>query len=315
MSADATTLARIARLPLPMRRAAVVGAVRAGLVLGRLQTFGAAPLLMSCLRLPQREALRLDRDMVVHDWLASMEWLALLSRSAPQLRRDIARVRVDDEDMLIRLAERGKPILFAPLHMGCYAFGFARIMERYFKGRRMLILRARDDREIETRVMQRVSETGCDMRFLKVADKRDYAKAIRFARAGAVIVSFVDLPASYGGPTDVELLGHPATIGMGVDSLARTCGATVVPVSVSSGIGGDTVHVGRPFEVVESGLHEQQRVARIVRRHIETSVAAHPAEWHMWTRFHEFLRVEPLARTEPARGAEADLPLVTEAAE
>jgi KDO2-lipid IV(A) lauroyltransferase len=223
-----------------------------------------------------------------------------LNRGVAQLRHDVARVAFDDEDLLVRLAEWKKPVLFAPLHMGCYALAFTQIMDRFFRGRRMLILRARDDREIETKVMQRVAETGCDMRFLKVADKADYVEAVRFARAGAVIVAFVDLPASYGGPIDVELLGQKATIAMGIDALARVAGATIVPICVSSTIHGDTVHVGRPFETAESGPAERRRVAQTLKRHIETSVAAHPLDWHMWTRFHEYLRDEPLGQTEAA---------------
>ena len=61
------------------------------------------------------------------------------------------------------------------------------------------------------------------------------------ARGGAVIVTFVDLPAQYGGPTNVDLFGQPATLGIGIDSLARVVGATVAPLCVSSSTRGTSL--------------------------------------------------------------------------
>ncbi|WFT77435.1 hypothetical protein QA634_19055 [Methylobacterium sp. CB376] len=148
--------------------------------------------------------------------------------------------------------------------------------------------------------MRRISEIGTDMRFLNVRDKQDYIDAVRFARAGAVIVSFVDLPASYGGPVDTTLFGRPARLAMGLDALARLTEATVVPLAVRSRLDGDVVAPGRPFEVAESGPEAKARVTDLVRRHIEASVLAAPEQWFMWQRLGEFLAAPEAAQERAA---------------
>jgi KDO2-lipid IV(A) lauroyltransferase len=172
--------------------------------------------------------------------------------------------------------------------MGCFALPFAKIMRDHFSDRPMLILRAREDRPEETEAMRRISEIGVDMRFLNVADKQAYVDGVRFARAGAVIVTFVDLPASYGGAVSETLFGRPAQLAMGLNSLARVIGADVVPIAVNSSVRGDVVKLGRPFECFATGPAEKMRVAGLIRRHIEQSVLAAPEQWHMWARLDEF---------------------------
>ncbi len=48
--------------------------------------------------------------------------------------------------------------------------------------------------------MERITEFGMPVRFLTVTDRAGYLPAIRYARRGAVIVVFADLPPRYGKP-------------------------------------------------------------------------------------------------------------------
>ena len=289
-------LRRLAGLPLGTRRRvlrgvrSVQGLVRpgAGPVL--------APVLKRALRLGDREAARLDRAIAFHDALTALEWGALLVRTKAQLVADARRVEIADDGVLARVAASGKPVILAPLHMGNYVFGMAVAMNAHFAGRPMLILRAREDSEADTRVMERIAEIGTEMRFLQVSDKASYIDAVRFVRGGAVVIYFVDLPPSYGGPVDVTLFGHPLRLALGIDALARVAGATVVPLAVTSSLTGDRVAVGRPFEVVDPGQAERMRVARLVARHVETAILRDPGQWHFWPRLGEFAPLAEDAR-------------------
>lgn len=287
MDPSSAAIRLLAGLPLPTRRRAlrafwhVRSRVRpAGLQLG--------PALRDVLRVGEREASRLDRDIAFQDTLTQLEWAALLVRSTRQLIADSRYVEILDGGALAQIAASGKPVVLAPLHMGNYVFGLAVAMKTFFPGRPMLILRAREDDAADTRVMERVREIGTEMRFLQVADKADYVEAVRFVRQGAVVIYFVDLPPTYGGPVDVTLFGRPMRLALGIDSLARTAGATVVPLSVASSLHGDRVSVGQPFEVVDTGRSERARVAGLIARHVERAIVRDPGQWHFWPRLEEF---------------------------
>jgi len=289
MLATFVTSPRFARLPVRIRRTAIRAFWRVQCLLGRSPNFGLKPLFRSVLRMPSREADRLQREIGYQDLIATIGWSSLQHMDRASFERDVAAIDIPDGDVLAQLARDRKPIMLTPLHMGSFALPFARIMRDYFADRPMLILRARQDRVEETAVMRRITELGIDMRFLNIADKQTYLDAVRFARNGAVIVCFCDLPASYGSPEPVELFGQQCEIAMGIASLARVTGATIVPVAVHSSIAGDSVRIGQPFECYRTGADERARVANLIARHIEASVLAEPAQWHMWPRFYEYV--------------------------
>ncbi len=294
MMAGYEMLSDISRLPLKVRRRALRVLWRASRFTGRLPVYGVEEILRYVLHLSNSEAARIDKEIIYQDMIARAEWGAVLKRSWQGLESDSASIHFPERDVLEQASRSGKPVIFTPIHMGCYVLPFARIMLDHFESRRMLILRAREDRPDETLAMQRISEIGIDMHFLNVNEKQKYLEAVRFAKDGAVIVSFADLPASYGGPERVTLFGKPIQLAMGVTSLARLTGATVIPMAVHSTVDGDVVDIGRPFESYQKGPAEKARIASIMRRHIEDSVRETPEQWHMWPRFNEFLDTEML---------------------
>lgn len=286
---------RLASLPLATRRRLLRGVWLARTTFRAEAGLALNDTLRHALRLSSREARRLDREIAFHDTLTELEWLALLVRSTDQLVADSFRVETEGAATLTRAAASGAPVILAPLHMGNYVFGLAATMRTFFPGRRMLILRARDDHEADTRVMERIREIGIEMRFLQVSDKASYAEAVRFVRQGAVVIYFVDLPPSYGGAVDVDLFGRPMQIALGIDSLARVANATVVPISVTSSLAGDRVNVGRAFEVADVGRAERLRIAGLIARHVGSAILRAPGQWHFWPRLSEFAPLPDLA--------------------
>jgi KDO2-lipid IV(A) lauroyltransferase len=302
MMAGHEMLADISRLPLRTRRRALRLVWNTVRISGKLQVFGVENVLKYVLHVSSAEARRIEHEIVYQDMIAIAEWGAVLKRSRLGLERDLDTISFPDREVFEQASRGGNPVIFTPVHMGCFALPFARIMVDHFADRRMLILRAREDRPDETRAMQRISEFGVEMRFLNVNEKHKYLDAIRFAKEGAVIVSFADLPASYGGPARVNLFGKPIQLAMGIGALARLTEATVIPMAVHSTASGDVVRVSRPFETWQKGAQEKARVASIMQRHIEDAIRDTPEQWHMWPRFNEFLDLEMLEETPDERG-------------
>jgi len=288
-----TLLSDVAQLPGKARRRTLRLFWKVLRLTGNLPDIGVTENLKYMLHLSNAEAQRVEEEIVFQDLIVGAEWLATLRRNHEELWQDSALISIPGREVLDDVGRSGKPLIFAPIHMGCFAMPFAKIMFDHFRSRRMLILRAREDRPEETLAMRRVSEMGVDMRFLNIHHKQSYFDAVQFAKDGAIIVMFVDLPASYGGAVRVNFFGKPIRLAMGIGSLARLTGATVIPLSVHSTVQGDVVNVGRAFETYEKGPEEKERVATIVRRHIEDSVRDSPEQWHMWSRLHEFLEPGP----------------------
>ncbi|WP_043351826.1 hypothetical protein [Methylobacterium sp. B1] len=293
--------ALIAGLPLPLRRLALRTVFRVYAAVGRSPRSGLADRFERVLRLPRREARRLDREAAFHDALAELEWLALLTRSRAAIQRDLAHVVTQSPEVLRRIAASGEPVILAPLHMGPYVIGLLSILVTFFPGRSVLILRRRDDRPLETRVMERITEFGMPVRFLTVTDRAGYLPAIRYARRGAVIVVFADLPPRYGKPAPMPIFGLPTAFAFGIDSLAHLTGATVVPLAIGAEAGGAVVVPRYPFAVQANDALERGRVADLMRRHIETTIRERPAQWHFWPSLQEYLAAEdPLMPIERA---------------
>jgi len=284
-----TLLSDVSQLPLKARRRTLRLFWKALQITGNLPASGVADMLKYVLHLSTAEATRIEEETLYQDLIVSAEWIAIMKRDRKGLEKDVRAISIPEQDLLKEVSRSGKPLIFAPLHMGCFALPFAKIMFDHFSDRRMLILRAREDRPAETMAMQRISEMGVDMRFLNIHHKQNYFDAVQFAKEGAVIVMFIDLPGSYGGAVRVDFFDKPIRLAMGIGSLARLTGAAVIPLYVHSSVSGDVVNIGRVFETYEKGPDEKARVASIVRRHIEDSIRFSPEQWHMWPRFHEYL--------------------------
>lgn len=299
------TYACLAGLPLALRRRLLRLILTARGLAGRRDETGFAATFVSVLRLPRREALRLSAAAYRHDAATELEWCALHRRPIAAIWRDMDRVTVTAPEIMERLAAGGRPVILAPLHMGAYVLGLATLMLRYFPGRPMLVLRQRDDMAMETEVIERLRETGADVRFLNVSARADFLAAVRYAQKGAVIVVFCDLAPSYGAPAEMPMFGLPFRFAFGTDTLARLTGATVVPIATTMEEDGDTVTIGRPFEVRGDAAEERRQVAEIMRRHLQAAIAARPEQWHLWPSLADYLPSTVTVHENSPAGGEA----------
>lgn len=284
----------LAALPLPLRRRLLRTIWQGGaLVRPGMARFGIEGLIGRSLRTGRGDARRIDREMHFHDKLQDLEWVAAAFRSKDEMISEAGSIAVEDVGLFARLAATGEPVILAPIHMGNFPLGLAHLLHRFFDGRRLLVLRAREDLPVWDVAMRRLGEVASELRIVNIADKASFVEAMRFARnKGAVTICFSDLPATYGTPAEVELFGEPASIAFGLDALARMVKGVVVPVAVQSAVDGDLVVAGQPFEVETNSQGERARLAGLMARQLERFVYAAPAQWHMWTRLHEFRIVD-----------------------
>lgn len=286
--APVTLFKSLARLPLRWRRPALRLAWRMSLSRRKDVGFGLEPFLEKGLRIGAADARRLAVEHDFHDQLQILEWLASGCRSDAELEQDARFITVNEPGLAERIADSGQSVILAPLHMGIYPVGITYVVWRFFRGRRVLVLRARDDLEENNTAMERLRAVASELMLLNTRNEGDFLEAMRFARKGAVVVSLIDLPHSYGSPADTMLFGQPATIALGLDAMARMLKSIVLPMAVVSRLAGDEVVFGEPFEVWQNAPEERAALARRVGRQIESFVRMAPEQWHMWTRILEF---------------------------
>ncbi|MCJ8510369.1 hypothetical protein MUU53_21025 [Rhizobium lemnae] len=290
-------LLALASYPLPVRRRLLRIGWRLSLPRRPDAGFGLEPRLERYLRVGSAEARRLSLEHDFHDLLQILEWLASVRRTKQQLVKDADFIRLPDDRMIKQLADGGGNVILASMHMGVFPIAISFVLWKFFRGRRLLILRAREDRLQNNIAMNRLGEIASEIFILNTKNESEFMDAMRFARKGAVVVSMIDLPASYGNPSEVSLFHYPARIAMGLDAMARMLNAVVVPMTTLSSVSGDRILFGQPFEVWQNSEVDRSMLAAALSRQMEQFINLDPPQWHMWTRLDEFF-VKESPRTE-----------------
>ncbi|MCO5732448.1 hypothetical protein [Rhizobium sp. SSA_523] len=301
----AGVLQRLAHYPLRVRRPLLRLLWRATLSRRDGVGFGLEPLLSRHLKLgaAQAHAMAVEHDF--HDSLQILEWLAGLARSRAQLIADARTISVSDEALVERMAASQGNVILASMHMGIFPISISYLLWRFFNGRRLLVLRAREDHQRNVAAMARLQEVASEVYILNTRNEGDFMEAMRFARKGAVVLSMIDLPHTYGNPAAITLFRQAASIGFGLDAMARMLNAVVLPMTTVSSLSGDRIVFGQPFEVWQNSPADRNRLAGAVARQIESFISLDPPQWHMWTRLDEFFLDRPVApsRMEEDRNA------------
>lgn len=307
-------LASLSGLPLRIRRRLLRMGWRLSLLVRRDVGFGLEPFLGKHLRLGALEARHIAREHDFHDMLQILEWFSSGRRSKSGLIADSNFLRLNGADLIERLADSGESVILAPMHMGVYPIGISYVIWKYFPGRRVLVLRAREDDEENNAAMDRLREIASEVRILNTRNETEFMEAMRFARKGAVVISMIDLPETYGSPVETVLFGQAARIAFGMDAMARMLKAVVLPMTVRSGVSGDEIDFGQPFEVWKNTEEDRQLLAVQFGRQIEGFVALDPCQWHMWTRIVEFFPPKHATQTPDPIQQATDLKVNHEAA-
>ena len=287
----------LARLPIRTRRLFLRFLFEARM---RLQRLRPCPHLLAAIRnvlqVTRGEAARIAREALYHDALFQMEWLALASRPIDGLLRDARFISSEQEEALAWLAEQ-KCAVLATLHMGPYSLALAWLLHRYFRGRKIIILRAKDDNADEARALERLCALGVEAEFMSPHAPADFHRLLKQVRAGAILFALVDLPEAYGksSSSEAEFLWRTVRIANGVSDIAAICSAPMLLFRARACKDRDLIEVDSVFEVQrDADGASRQAAARRVGEFVSRSLLAAPAQWHMWPRFAEYL---PQARS------------------
>ncbi len=281
---------RLAHAPLRPRRLVVWSLWQARRFGRRPDPFGIASAIAHVLDLPLAAARRIGDRYAFADLLHRMEWLALEHRSIDGLKRDARAVRFDNLAALAAVAAGDRPLLLMPLHTGAGGLALAALIHFHLPGRRVLVLRSDAEGEEVRALLARFAGQGHEIRDLSINDKVGFVEALRWARRRSVIVTFADLPPSYGTPAEIGLFRDRLHLAVGHDGLARALDADVVPVRLRSGLGGDRLTIGTPFHIAESGAEGRRRMVVAIARHLRQALLAAPDQWHMWPRIADYVQ-------------------------
>ena len=178
----------LAALPLPYRRRLLRLGWKLSLPFRRDVGFGLEPILEQRLRVGREGARQIAVEHDFHDYLQQLEWLASATRSVDALVAETHYTRVSDHNLMQRIADSGQPVILAPMHMGIFPLGVSYMLWRYFNGRRLLVLRAREDHAINNLAMDRLKAVASEIRILNTRNPAEFMDAMRYARQGAVVV-------------------------------------------------------------------------------------------------------------------------------
>lgn len=241
------------------------------------------------LQVTRGEAARIAHEALYHGVLFQMEWLALASRPLEGLLRDARRVACDQEEALAWIAEQ-KCAILATLHMGPYSLAFAWLLHRHLRGRRIVIIRSKDEDADQRRALERLRSLGVEAEFMSPHAPADFHRLLKLVRAGAVVIALVDLPQSYGKSSETEFLWRKVRIANGVSDIAAMCGAPVLLFRARTAGDRDLLEVDSVFEVRrDQDGASREAAARRIGEFVSRSLRAAPEQWHMWPRFAEYL--------------------------
>ena len=280
----------LARLPMRPRRRMLRCLFEAHMWVQRLRP---CPRLVAAIRtvlqVTRGEAARIAHDALYHDVLYQMEGVALASRPLAGLLRDGRHIASEQEEALAWVAEQ-KCAVIATLHMGPYSLAVAWLLHRFFRGRKVIILRAKYDNADTARSLERLCELGVEVEYMSPNAPADFHRLLKQVRAGAVCIALVDLPESYGKSSETEFLWRTVRIANGVSDIAAICGAPMLLFRTRACKGRDLIEVDSVFEVQrDSDGASRQAAARRVGEFVSRSLRAAPEQWHMWPRFGEYL--------------------------
>lgn len=280
----------LARLPMRPRRRLLRFLFEARM---RVQRLRPCPHLVAAIRgvlqVTRREATHIARKALYHDALFQMEFLALASRPIDSLLRDARFVSSEQEEALAWVAEQ-KCAVIATLHMGPYFLSLAWLLHRFFRGRKVIMIRAKYDDADQARALERLCALGVEAEFMSPNAPADFHRLLKQVRAGAVVIALVDLPESYGKSSEVEFLWRTVRIANGVSDIAAICGAPMLLFRTRTCAGRDLIEVDSVFEVQrDQDGASREAAARRIGEFVSRSLRAAPEQWHMWPRFAEYL--------------------------
>jgi lauroyl/myristoyl acyltransferase len=260
-----------------------------GAILGGLDLDSSSQAFATILALSKRDGRKFTGRKLYYDMVAMVEWLALGRRTVRGLAKDIRHLSSEGcEDLQWLAAQRGAVI--GTMHFGPYALGLVWLIHSYFQNRKIFIFKNSNATE-EARAIARLGKLGAEVEFIAPSALVEFHRLIKEVRQGAIVIIMVDLPPAATRSDAFDLLGREVSVATGAVDLAALGRAPLMLLRVRAGKGGDQVEIGDVFEVAHHDAGSRSRAASRIAQFVTDTLHCYPEQWHMWSRFGEYLPV------------------------
>ncbi len=217
----------------------------------------------------------------------ALDWVAFSRRSSAGLRRDLKKVRCE-QDLGFDPEEENASVVLAGVHSGSLPLAIGWFSERHFPGWPVVIIKTASGDADERLVADRLPRFGVDLTVLTLDAKGDYLKVLRRARSKTLIICMIDLPGCYGKARSATLFWRNAILAGGAIDLARTCKARLVLFASRSHANREDIGLSGPYDVMGQSPENLSDLQDRMDRWISDAVIEHPGQWHFWDRLDEY---------------------------
>lgn len=236
----------------------------------------------------KRQGRKFAGRKMYYDMVAMIEWLALGRRSIAGLASDIQCLSSDAaEDLQWLAAQRGA--IIGTMHFGPYALGLVWLIHSHFQNRKVIIFKNANAGE-EARAIERLGNLGAEVEFVSPTALLDFHRIIKEVRNGAIVIIMVDLPPAASRSDDFDLLGRQVAVATGAVDLAAMGRAPLMLLRVRADRRGDRIEIGDIFDVAHHDAGSRNRAVSRITRFVSETLHVYPEQWHMWSRFGEYLQ-------------------------
>ncbi|WP_313536355.1 hypothetical protein [Sphingomonas sp.] len=239
----------------------------------------------------KRQGRKFAGRKMYYDMVAMIEWLALGRRSIAGLASDIQNLSSDsNEDLEWLAAQRGA--IIGTMHFGPYALGLVWLIHFHFQNRKVIIFKNTNAEE-EARAIERLGNLGANVEFVSPTALREFHRIIKEVREGAIVIIMVDLPPAASRSDGFDLLGRQVAVATGAVDLAALGRAPLMLLRVRADRRGDRIEIGDIFDVAHHDAGSRDRAVSRITRFVSETLQVYPEQWHMWSRFGEYLPSQP----------------------
>ena len=183
------------------------------------------------------------------------------------------------------VAGRGCGVVVACMHYGGYLHGVIAVLSTL--QRDVLILRRKAAGPFEASVMQNAATVDARVEFLSTNSRMAYRKVLQWLADGGVVLTFFDLPRTWGRCREVRVLGQPMCWVSGPVEAAYHGRAALAPCRFPRLPSGRMTRcdVGEILDFSDGHMERDTAVALASQRLADfgsAAITADPPQWHNW---------------------------------
>jgi lauroyl/myristoyl acyltransferase len=184
------------------------------------------------------------------------------------------------------LADTRRPLVLLTIHQGDYLAGLLSVLAHIPIERNIHIIKYAEWSKKEERAYQHFRRFGHELVVHRLSE-RPAKRIVRALKRQAVLLTFVDVPRSFGATTPVQMFGLPFQLTSGPLLLARLAGARILPLfSAYSDSNQPLVESGELLRTADFANPTKRapltQLAQQLADQLEANLRRHGTQWEMW---------------------------------